>query len=234
MIERSAEPLLSIIIPVLNEAAAITEQLPRWQQLQQAGCEVIVADGGSDDNSSSLLELHVDQLVSSAKGRAKQMNTAAKQASAAWLLFLHVDTELTVSIDEVIQQLAVSDAAWGFFRLRLSGQQWPFRVIERAINCRSRLTSVATGDQCLFVRADVFRCLAGYADIPLMEDVELSKRLRRLSRPLIINIPVVTSSRRWQQHGIIKTVLLMWRLRLAYFLGVSPQRLQQSYYGKQT
>jgi rSAM/selenodomain-associated transferase 2 len=234
MSDRLSEPLLSIIIPTLNEAQAIAEKLPSWQLLQRAGCEIIVADGGSDDNSLSLLCSQVDQLLNSERGRAKQMNVGAAAAAAPWLLFLHADTELTVNTKVFLQQLAASDAAWGFFRLRLSGKQWLFRVIERAINWRSGITLVATGDQCLFVRAEVFRCLSGFADIPLMEDVELCKRLRQLTKPLIISQAVVTSSRRWQQRGIIKTVWLMWSLRLAYFLGVSPQRLAQSYYGRES
>ena len=158
------------------------------------------------------------------------MNAGAEVASAPWLLFLHADTRLPASMQSLLQAMQQRHSQWGFFALRLSGRQWLLRVIERFINLRSRLTAVATGDQALFVRAALFRQCGQFADIPLMEDVALSKQLRQHSTPLFWRDAVVSSSRRWEQRGIVRTVLLMWCLRWQYFTGVSPQQLVKRYY----
>lgn len=222
---------LSIVIPCRNEAASIEHYLVSLQSLRQAGVEIILVDGGSSDKTCELAASLVDQLISTEPGRAQQMNCGAAQARGEWLLFLHCDTLLPDDIDKWREQLTVVKDDWGFFTLRLSGSHYLLRIIERAINIRSRLSSVASGDQGQFVRRSVFEMLQGFAAIPLMEDIELSKRLRKRSAPFIWRKPVLTSSRRWQQHGYLKTVALMWYLRLAYFIGVSPQRLHRIYYG---
>lgn len=215
---------------MLNESATIEQTLRELQSLRQLGCEVIVVDGGSSDHSWALAQPLADQLISAASGRARQMNAGADLARAPWLLFLHADTFLPAAMQPLLQLSQQGSSQWGFFALRLSGRQWLFRVIERCINLRSRLTAVATGDQAMFVRAALFKQCGQFADIPLMEDVALSKRLRQHSAPLFWRDPVISSSRRWEQRGIVSTVLLMWRLRWEYFTGVSPQQLVKRYY----
>ena len=158
------------------------------------------------------------------------MNAGAEIASGAYLLFMHCDTEPRFS-GQALQQLLSGTPLWGFFRVRLSGSNWLLRVVERMMNLRSRLTRVATGDQMLFVRRQDFLDMGGYAPIPLMEDIELCKRLRALSAPCVSSDVVVTSSRRWDERGVLNTIVGMWRLRLAFALGVSPQRLVRHYYG---
>lgn len=222
---------LSIIIPSHNEGVRIQHCLSSLQALRPFGVDIILVDGGSTDNTCQLSAGLVDQLISTEPGRAHQMNCGAAQARGEWLLFLHCDTFLPDNIDQWREQLAAVKSDWGFFMLRLSGSHYLLRIIERAINIRSRLSSVATGDQCQFVRRTVFEMLQGFAAMPLMEDIELSKRLRRRSPPFIWHKPVLTSSRRWQQQGYLKTIAIMWCLRLAYFVGVSPQRLHRIYYG---
>jgi rSAM/selenodomain-associated transferase 2 len=221
---------LSIIIPVLNEAAHIVATLELLQPLRQQGHEVIVVDGGSTDQTMQLAEPLVDQIIQSASGRAHQMNCGAALASHEILLFLHADTRLpSDAAQQIDTTLGRSMNVWGRFDVTLSGVHFMFRVIERMINLRSRLTGVATGDQAIFVRRGVFELFGGYAEIPMMEDVEFSKCLRTISKPCCIHSPVVTSSRRWEEHGIFKTVLLMWRLRLLYFIGVAPEKLAANY-----
>ena len=194
------------------------------------GAERIVVDGGSSDATVAEVLASGAVLLRGEPGRARQMNIGAEAASGDYIFFVHADTRppasphsLTSALDSIPQ--------WGFARIRLSGDGVALRVIEWCINLRSRLTRVATGDQMLFVRADLFARLGGFAAIPLMEDVELSKRLRRTAAPAIIADPVQTSSRRWREHGIVRTVLQMWALRLAYFCGVHPDRLWRHYYG---
>ncbi len=227
----SESVLLSIVIPSLNEAKTLTSSLHRLQALRRQGVEIIVADGGSSDSSTTDIEGLADQLLDCAKGRALQMNSGANAASGRWLLFLHADTELPADIDTWLQQLSGCNNRWGFFRLKLDGQQPFFRLIEWFMNKRSGLTHVATGDQCLFVRRSVFAAAGLYPAIELMEDVALSKTLRSQAKPLVWPSPVTTSSRRWEKNGIVKTVLLMWSLRLGYFVGVSPSRLAALYRG---
>ncbi|MGH1486195.1 MAG: TIGR04283 family arsenosugar biosynthesis glycosyltransferase [Cellvibrionaceae bacterium] len=220
---------ISIIIPVLNEAAGIEIQLKKLRELISDECEIIVVDGSSHDKTVALAKPLSDKvIVSDKKGRAIQMNIGAAAASGNTLLFLHSDTILPDNFFDFIYPL--KEKYWGFFRVKLSGQQWQFRIIETMMNIRSKLTSIATGDQCLFVQRQFFTGIKGFDDLPLMEDIAFCKRIRKYSSPLIVNNVVVTSSRRWEKHGILKTILLMWRLRLEYFLGVSPERLVKRYY----
>ena len=222
--------LLSIIVPALNEAEVIAGTLASLQPLRGSGVELIVADGGSTDGTAELAEPLVDQLWRTDPGRARQMNAGAMVASGDYLLFLHADTMLPKDFHRLWQRIHDRQPLWGFFKLRLSGRQPLLRMVEFFINWRSRATSVGTGDQCLYLRRELFERLGGFADIPLMEDVEISKRLRRHSRPHWIDRPVVTSSRRWEQRGVWRTVWLMWRLRLAYYCGATPERLVRRYY----
>ncbi len=219
---------VAVIIPVLNEAAIIVPALQRLQPLRAQGLQLIVVDGGSIDNTRELAMPLADRVVESEPGRGRQMNAGAASCQAQWLFFLHVDTLLPEKFAELLDALDSANP-WGFFRLRLSGRQWLLRSIAKAINWRSRLSGIGTGDQVLFVQRDHFSRLGGFSEIPLMEDVDLSKKLRRDCRPYIFSESVITSSRRWEENGILRTVLLMWALRLAYFLGVSPHQLARYY-----
>ena len=219
---------LSIIVPVYNEADQL-EKLIRRLRLLEDGLvkDIIIVDGGSSDGTPEKLSESFT-VVHSEKGRANQMNTGAKHANGKWLLFLHADTELTSGHVAT----AISEGAlykWGRFDVKLSGNKLAFRVIEWFINKRSRLTSVATGDQCLFVRRNIFDEVGGFDVMPLMEDVALTKKLRKLGKPICIDKKVTTSSRRWEQNGTLKTVWLMWKLRFYYWCGVAPERLAQMY-----
>jgi rSAM/selenodomain-associated transferase 2 len=219
----------SFVIPVLDEAGTIGDLLDYLQQ-QFPHSERIVVDGGSRDDTVALAQPACHRLLDSDPGRARQMNAGAAVAAGDYLVFLHADSRPQFSGEDLAAALS-GQPLWGFCPVRLDGSARLLRLVEAAMNLRSRLTSVATGDQMLFVRRASFAELGGYADIPLMEDVELSKRLRRLERPRVLRQRVGSSSRRWEQHGILRTILLMWRLRLAYALGARPQKLWDIYYG---
>ncbi len=222
---------ISIIIPCLNEAKHIAATLTPLQSLRQRGHEVILVDGGSDDDTPSLARPMVDLLCHAETGRARQMNHGAALATGDALCFLHADTLCPENIDQLITHSLQHSRKkmWGRFDVRLSSPAWPFRIIEWFMNKRSCLTAVATGDQGIFICRNIFTRLGGFADIPLMEDIEISKRLRRISRPVCISQHLVTSSRRWEQQGILRTMILMWSLRLRYFLGSSAGALARSY-----
>jgi rSAM/selenodomain-associated transferase 2 len=222
---------LSIIIPVRNEAQTIVDCLQALQSLRKAGHQIIVVDGGSNDGTRNLANPHCDLLLDSQPGRAKQMNCGAASAAGDLLLFLHADTRLPENALVCLEnQTAETDFVWGRFDVQLDASGRLLRIIAWAMNWRSRLTGIATGDQAIFVRRASFESLQGFADIVLMEDVELSGRLRRLARPVCIREQVVVSARRWKQQGVIATVILMWRLRWLYFFGADPERLLQLYY----
>jgi len=222
---------VSIIIPTLNEGAVIVGLLKRFQALRALGCQVIVSDGGSTDNTCELVEHLVDRLVRGDAGRARQMNRGAAEAEGEILWFIHADSDFQQpALGQLVETLADADCTWGRFNVQLDARPFVYRVIESLINWRSRVTGIATGDQAIFVRRKVFEMIHGFADLPLMEDVDISQRLRAIARPLCISTPVITSARRWQQGGVIRTILLMWRLRLAFYLGVSPERLARHYH----
>ncbi len=221
---------LSIIIPVLNEAEEIYPCLRRLQELRKQGVEVIVVDGGSNDDTIAVATPLADQVISSEKGRARQMNAGAALADREWLLFLHADTRLPVNLPDIMVVFDFTPSVWGFFAIKVRGAPPLLRVVQWFMNRRSFLTSISTGDQCQFVKRAAFEEIDGFADIPLMEDIDLSKRLKKKSRPLFVSAKAETSGRKWQRDGVWPTVFLMWRLRLAYFFGVSPEILEQRYY----
>lgn len=235
----SRRPTVDIIMPVFNEAARIARQLTRLQG--QTGVHtMIVVDGDSSDGSAEIVRALADdggigpeetlvRVIDAPRGRALQMNAGAARARADVLLFLHTDTCLPADAMERVRDAVVEGAAWGRFDIRLDGTNVLFRAIEGLMNLRSALTGVATGDQAIFVRRDVFHMLGGYAPIALMEDVELCTRLKWVGWPARIGTPVLASARRWQVGGILRTVMLMWTLRLLYWLGVSPSKLARAY-----
>lgn len=220
---------VSIIMPVLNEAAGIAAALDALQPLRRAGCEVILADGGSTDGTREAAMTLYDQWIDAPRGRANQMNAGAAVAAGSLLLFLHADTRLPGQALQWLTRFAASERYWGWFDVRLSGQRPLYRVVAWFMRWRSRLTRVATGDQALFVRRVLFEQVGGYESIPLMEDVALCKDLRRHGPPYCIPDPVITDSRRWDVNGPWRTIVLMWRLRWAYWRGQAPETLAQRY-----
>jgi rSAM/selenodomain-associated transferase 2 len=220
---------LSVVIPCLNEAGIVRERLARFQSWRHCGRELILVDGGSDDGTPDLARPLVDRVLQSPPGRAHQMNLGASAARGALLWFLHLDTEIPDEADLLVAGLAARERVWGRFDVRLSGGHLLLRGIESLMNTRSRLTGIATGDQAIFVSRDLFWSVGGFPDIPLMEDIAISRALKRRRWPVCLHGPVVTSSRRWERNGILRTVVRMWTLRLAYALGVSPARLSRWY-----
>ena len=216
---------LSVIIPTLNEAGEIRAALDALAPLRARGHEVIVADGGSEDGTPRLAQGFCDRLVGGARGRALQMNAGARAASGDAFVFLHADTRLPPRADELILP-ALRVACWGRFDVAIDGRQFILTVVSGAMNLRSRLTGIATGDQAIFVRRDAFE---GFPEIPLMEDIAFSKAMKRRGAPACLRARVTTSARRWKSRGVLRTVLLMWRLRLLYFLGARPERLARLY-----
>lgn len=225
-------PAISIILPVRNEAATLPGSLAALQAQIGADTEIIVVDGGSSDGTLQRVRESgiAVQLLETDPGRARQMNTGAAAARGRILLFLHADTRLPCGALKMIDAALAGDRVWGRFDVRLSGRHWLLRIVEYMMNLRSRLSGIATSDQAIFVRREVFMRLGGYPSLPLMEDIALSRRLKRSARPVCLRARVVTSSRRWEQQGILRTVALMWTLRLAWFLGVPSEYLARIYY----
>ena len=221
--------MLSIIVPALNEAEGIAATLGRLASLRQRGAEVIVVDGGSTDGTPQIAAIQADQVVSSEPGRAVQMNAGAARASGEVLLFLHADTCLPEGADRLIAAALVGDHAWGRFDVRIEGRHPLLRVVAAMMNMRSRWTGIATGDQARFMRRSAFSTAGGFALQPLMEDIALSKQLKKISPPACIAARAVTSGRRWESHGVWRTIVLMWWLRLRYWLGADPARLARLY-----
>jgi rSAM/selenodomain-associated transferase 2 len=221
---------LSIVVPTLNEADQIQLRLAALVPLRRRGHEVIVVDGGSSDGTALLVQVLADAVLTAPRGRASQMNAGASRAGGDVLLFLHADTQLPSGAEELILQgLAESARAWGRFDVLIDGPHLMLKVIAWFMNRRSKLTGIATGDQAMFVRRDVFLQSGGFPDIPLMEDIAYSRTLKTISAPLCLRERVITSGRRWEKHGILRTILKMWRLRLAFFLGADPARLAKAY-----
>jgi len=230
---RGAGPSVAVIVPVLHEP-----DLPARLDLslaRHALDELIVVHAGDADTAAALRAWSAARAVPGARvlraprGRARQMNRGAARARSDVLLFLHADTALPAGGVEAVRAAILAGACWGRFDVRLSGRHPWFRLIERMMTWRSALSGIATGDQAMFVRRDVFAVLGGFAPIELMEDIEMSARLKIYGPPARIRAPVVTSSRRWEQRGIVRTVMRMWLLRLLYAAGVSPRRLARWY-----
>jgi rSAM/selenodomain-associated transferase 2 len=226
---------LSIIMPVLDEGDNIVAALDALADLRALGVEVIVVDGGSRDATVQRARLRADRVLTAPRGRASQMNAGAEKAAGDVLLFLHADTRLPDAAELVLLNgLERSGRVWGRFDVSIAGQHPLLRLIARLMNLRSRMTGIATGDQAIFVKRDAFQAARGFPAIALMEDIALCKRLKSAGRPVCLHERVVTSGRRWETQGVLNTVLLMWRLRLAYFLGADPAQLAQRYgYGDQ-
>lgn len=222
-------PSLTIVVPVLNEAPTLADCLAALQPLRARGARVVVVDGGSDDDTLARAAPLADLALSARRGRAAQMNAGAAAAPADVLLFLHADTRLPPAADTLVQRVASGPQAWGRFDVCLDSRRPALRVIETMMNLRSRWTGIATGDQALFVRGSLFVQLGGFAEIALMEDINLSSRLRRTGPPLCLREHVVTSARRWETGGVLRTMVLMWRLRAAYFFGADPAQLARRY-----
>lgn len=221
---------ISVIIPALNEAASLPHTLEALQGLRHRGHEVILVDGGSSDATVGVSRPLVDTVLQAARGRAVQMRAGADAANGAVLWFLHADTRAPEQADRLIGK-ALQDASthWGRFDVQLSKHRASLRLVAALMNARSRLSGIATGDQGIFVRRTLYEDVGGYPPLPLMEDIALSRTLRRHSRPAAIRQRLRSSPRRWERHGVIRTILLMWSLRLAYFAGVAPGRLARFY-----
>jgi rSAM/selenodomain-associated transferase 2 len=216
---------------MLNEASGIANFLQSNLPRLPKGTEVILVDGGSADASKAITAGFPVQLLESQRGRARQMNAGAESAAGQYLLFLHADTQLNQNFSEQFEQWVATDPVWGFSPVRLDGTQLWCRIVEFSINLRTRITSGASGDQGIVLQADKFRELGGYREIDLMEDIDLSYRLRRQSKPRRFAQPVTTSNRRWVEGGVVRTVVMMWFLRLSFRLGVAPRRLARIYSG---
>jgi rSAM/selenodomain-associated transferase 2 len=227
----SQPPALSIVVPALDEADNLAELLPALA----AGCpdaEVLVVDGGSGDDTAAVAAGFPGvRLLRSPRGRARQMNAGAAAARAPALLFLHADTRLPAGAAAAIAgALGPAEVVGGRFDVRFDNPAWPFRLIAALMNARSRLTGICTGDQAIFVRRAAFEAVGGYPALPLMEDIELTRRLKRQGRLACLRLRVTTSARKWEREGVWRTIGLMWTLRLLYFLGVGPERLHRWYY----
>ena len=220
---------LSIVIPTLDEAGAIEATLSALRPARDRGAEVVVCDGGSSDTTRALAAPLADRVIDAPRGRALQMNAGARAATGEVLLFLHADTILPPAGYEAVAQALRDGHEWGRFDVTIAGADPLLAVVALAMNARSRWTGIATGDQAMFATRVAFEACGGFAEIPLMEDVALSKALRRRSRPACLRSRVITSARRWERRGTVRTILLMWRLRLAYALGADPRGLARRY-----
>jgi len=221
---------LSIIVPMLNEAPGLPDLIGHLLRMGRDGVEVVLVDGGSDDGSVAIATRAGFEVLRAERGRARQMNAGAAATSGDVLLFLHADTRLPDGAIQLIDTaLADGRHVWGRFDVGFDVRTWTMDATAYLMNLRSSLSGIATGDQALFMTRTAFDAVGGFPDQPLMEDVEITSRLRRQSRPACIRRPVLTSARRWQSRGPWRTILLMWRLRLAYWFGASPAELERQY-----
>lgn len=220
---------VSIIVPVLNEAVRIAEFLQSLASVRTETVEIIMVDGGSTDQTVALASPHADRVLQATKARAAQMNAGAAVARGAVFLFLHADTCLPHGAIEFIDRAVAQGATWGRFDVTIEGHSPLLKLVATCMNLRSRLTSIATGDQAMFVTRSAFQAVGGFPEIALMEDIALSKLLKKQAPAACLSQRVVTSGRRWERHGVLRTIVLMWRLRLAYFLGADPNQLARQY-----
>jgi rSAM/selenodomain-associated transferase 2 len=225
-------PRISVIIPVLDDAEPLQQLLNQLGGLITDRAEVVVVDGGSSDLSAMIAGSHSVVLVHSERSRARQLNAGIAAAKAPVIWMLHADCEVSPDVWRCMEWMAGDESIrWGRFDVALSGRHWMLRWVERMMNLRSRATSICTGDQGIFVRRRVLDAVGGVPEQPLMEDIELSRRLRRLGRSYCARETLGASSRKWEAEGIGSTIVLMWRLRLAYFFGADPRQLAERYYG---
>lgn len=220
---------LSIIIPVYNEQEIILEKLKRLININSQNVQIIVSDGGSSDYTVSLAKSCVKTVLTSKKGRSCQMNAGADVATGDFLLFLHIDSILPDHYFESLGNINIETYSWGRFDIQFTNNNILFSIIAFMMNIRSRFTGVATGDQAIFMTRQAYDRAGGFPEIELMEDVAMCKKLREFTRPICLREKVVTSSRRWEEKGIFKTIALMWILRLAYFLRIKPAILGKLY-----
>ncbi len=221
---------LSLIVPTLNEAEGITAALEALAPLRARGCEVIVVDGGSSDDTVVLARPLADKVLPADAGRARQMNAGAAVSGKEILCFLHADTRLPEGADGLIRDgLARSRRSWGRFDVQISGSHPLLGMVAVMMNWRSRLSGIATGDQAIFVTRSLFEAAGRFADIPLMEDIALCRQLKHYGAPLCLSHRAITSGRRWERHGLWRTIMLMWQLRYAYWRGADPALLAQRY-----
>ncbi|MGE0113600.1 MAG: TIGR04283 family arsenosugar biosynthesis glycosyltransferase [Steroidobacteraceae bacterium] len=220
---------ISIIVPMLNEVRQLPDLMDHLLRWKRRGCEILLVDGGSCDGSDLLAECVGFAVINAPRGRARQMNSGASRACGDVLLFLHADTRLPDDMIAQVQRSIANGYSWGRFDVNISGHARMLSVIGWMMNFRSRFTSIATGDQAMFVRKTAFEAMGGFADLPLMEDIELSQRLKQRWRPACVSAKVTTSGRRWEVRGVWRTIFLMWRLRWAYWRGVAPEMLAKEY-----
>ena len=220
---------LSVVMPVLNEVAEIDAVLTSLAPLRSDGHQLIVVDGGSHDGTMARCTGRADALLHAPRGRATQMNAGAARAHGKVLLFLHADTRLPDDAAAAIGQAIAAGAEWGRFNVAIRGHSMMFPVIATLMNLRSRYTGIATGDQAIFVGRELFERIGGYAELPLMEDIDLCKRLRARAAPACLRQRVWTSGRRWERHGVWRTIILMWRLRWLYWRGEPASALARAY-----
>jgi rSAM/selenodomain-associated transferase 2 len=222
---------LAVVVPVLNESAGIVATLSGLQAMRARGVRIVVVDGGSGDDTAAQARALADDVINSARGRARQMNAGARHIGMAAdaLLFLHADTRLPSEAEAAVINALRAGARWGRFDVRIDGTAPLLALVGWLMNRRSRLTGICTGDQAIFVERGLFEALGGWPDQPLMEDIEFSRRARRVAPPAALRQTVVTSGRRWEQGGIWRTIVLMWSLRWRYFRGADPAELAREY-----
>ncbi len=222
-------PALCIVLPVLDEAPSLAERLRALQWLRSRGARVVVVDGGSQDETLAVAREHADLALLAPRGRASQMNAGAAACPADVLLFLHADTVLPDNADVLVRRATLGAFAWGRFDVRIDSPRRLLRLVGALMNLRSRWSGIATGDQALFVRHDLFQRIGGFPDLPLMEDIAICRLLKQHGRPACLHERVTTSARRWERHGAWRTIFLMWWLRAAYFFGADPHDLAIQY-----
>jgi rSAM/selenodomain-associated transferase 2 len=222
-------PTLCIVVPVLDEAQTLAPRLQALQGLRARGARLVVVDGGSQDATWAIARTHADLALRAPRGRASQMNAGAAACPADVLLFLHADTALPEDADQLVGCALQGRSAWGRFDVRIDSDRPLLRLVGFMMNWRSRGSGIATGDQAMFIRHDLFVQVGGFPELPLMEDIALSKALKRHGRPACLRQRVTTSARRWERGGVWRTIFLMWRLRAAYFLGADPKQLAIRY-----
>ena len=222
-------PALCIVMPVLDEAQSLAPRLLDLQGLRERGARVVVVDGGSRDATWTIASAYADLALSAPRGRASQMNAGAAACPADVLLFLRADTALPADADQLVGRALQERSGWGRFDVHIDSDRPLLRLVGFMMNWRSRFSGIATGDQAMFIRRDLFQQVGGFPELPLMEDIALSKALKRHGRPACLRQRVTTSARRWERGGVWRTIFLMWSLRAAYFLGADPRQLAVRY-----